>query len=122
MAAAGTRGGLFSTAGQRPGESTIAFGQVTLDLAQRTVERAGERVKVTPIEYHLLAHLAAHPHRVLTHRQLLKAVWGSDASEIQYLRVYVRGLRQKLEEDPGRPRRLVTALGVGYRLVAVDRS
>jgi two-component system KDP operon response regulator KdpE len=105
-------------AGQRPGESTVTFGPVTIDLAQRTVERAGERVKVTPIEYHLLTHLAAHPHCVLTHRQLLQAVWGPNHSEdTHYLRVYMGQLRKKIEDDPAQPRHLVTETGIGYRFV-----
>jgi two-component system KDP operon response regulator KdpE len=105
-------------AGHRPGESTITFGQVTIDLAQRTVERLGERVKVTPIEYHLLTHLAAHPHCVLTHRQLLQAVWGPNhAEDTHYLRVYMGQLRKKIEDDPAQPRHLVTETGIGYRFV-----
>jgi two-component system KDP operon response regulator KdpE len=105
-------------AGQQPGASTIHFGQVTLDLAQRTVVRAGERLKITPIEYHLLTHLAAHPHRVLTHRQLLQAVWGPNhAEDTHYLRVYMGQLRKKIEEDPAQPRHLLTETGIGYRFV-----
>jgi len=105
-------------AGQRPGESTVTFGEVTIDLAQRTVERAGGRVKVTPIEYHLLTHLATHPYCVLTHRQLLQAVWGPNHSEdTHYLRVYMGQLRKKIEDDPAQPRHLVTETGIGYRFV-----
>ena len=78
---------------------------------------AGEPVHLTPHEYGLLAELARHPDRVLTHRALLSAVWGPGyADETHYLRVYMGNLRRKLEVDPARPRHLVTETGVGYRL------
>ena len=81
-------------------------------------ERSGETVHVTPIEYRLLTHLAAHPHCVLTHRQLLNAVWGPNHSEdTHYLRVYMGQLRKKIEHDPAQPRHLVTETGIGYRFV-----
>jgi two-component system KDP operon response regulator KdpE len=74
-------------------------------------------VHLTPHEYGLLAELARHPGRVLTHRALLTAVWGPEyGAETHYLRVYMANLRRKLEEDPARPRHLVTETGVGYRL------
>jgi two-component system KDP operon response regulator KdpE len=98
--------------------SAIEFGAVRIDLALRTVERAGERLHVTPIEYRLLTHLAAHPHCVLTHRQLLQAVWGPNhAEDTHYLRVYMGQLRKKIEVDPAQPRHLVTETGIGYRFV-----
>ena len=88
-----------------------------MDLALREVTRAGEVVHLTPHEYGLLAELAKHPGRVLTHRALLSAVWGPGYSdETHYLRVYMGNLRRKLEEDPSRPAHLVTETGVGYRL------
>jgi len=103
-----------------PGSSggVVEFGDVKVDLARRTVERAGEVLHVTPIEYRLLTHLAAHPHCVLTHRQLLHAVWGPNhAEDTHYLRVYMAQLRKKLEDDPAQPRHLVTETGIGYRFV-----
>ncbi len=101
-----------------PATSTVTFGGVTVDLARRTVTRGEAPVHVTPTEYHLLTHLAAHPHRVLTHRQLLNAVWGPNhAQDTHYLRVYMGQLRKKVEEDPAQPRHLVTETGIGYRFV-----
>jgi len=102
----------------RANTSVIEFGPVKIDLALRAVERAGERLHVTPIEYRLLTHLAAHPHCVLTHRQLLNAVWGPNHSEdTHYLRVYMGQLRKKVEDDPAQPRHLLTETGIGYRFV-----
>lgn len=98
------------------GEPTVRFGDVEVDLVKRRVTRGGEEVHLTPIEYRLLAQLLANPGRVLTHRQLLREVWGPGHGEqSHYLRVYVGHLRQKLEADPARPRHLLTETGVGYR-------
>ena len=98
--------------------SMLEFGDVRIDLVRRTVERAGAPVHLTPIEYRLLTHLAAHPNRVLTHPQLLKAVWGPSHSEdTHYVRIYMGHLRAKLEADPSQPQHLITELGVGYRFV-----
>jgi two-component system, OmpR family, KDP operon response regulator KdpE len=98
-------------------ETELRFGDVEIDLGRRVVRRAGEEVRLTPIEYRLLATLARHAGRVLTHEHLLREVWGpSSTSEHHYLRVYMAQLRHKLEPDPGRPRLLVTEPGVGYRL------
>ncbi len=98
-------------------ESTIVFGDVKIDLANRLVWRDEAEVHLTPMEYKLLAALARDAGKVLTHRQLLKEVWGaSHVDQTQYLRVFMASLRQKLEADPTRPRYLVTELGVGYRL------
>ena len=100
------------------GQPVIEFGELRLDLARRVLERAGEVVHLTPIEYRLLAYLVAQPDRVLTHRQLLKAVWGPGHTEdSHYVRVYMATLRKKLERDPARPRHLLTETGVGYRFV-----
>lgn len=94
----------------------IEFGDVKVDLARRIVERNGEPVHLTALEYRLLAILAANAGRVMTHRQLLREVWGpSYAQSSHYLRVYVGHLRQKLEVDPTQPRHLLTEVGVGYR-------
>ncbi|MDD3529125.1 MAG: response regulator [Gallionellaceae bacterium] len=99
-------------------EPLIRFGAVALDLARRSVSRAGAAVRLTPTEYHLLVYLATHPDRVLTQRQVLQAVWGPGHGEdSHYLRIYVGRLRHKLEADPARPRHLLTETGVGYRFV-----
>jgi two-component system KDP operon response regulator KdpE len=96
----------------------IAFGDVTLDIANHTVTRGGQGVKLTPVEFRLLAHLAVHPGKVLTHRHLLREVWGpSHVEHGHYLRVYMGRLRGKLEADPARPRYILTEPGAGYRLV-----
>jgi two-component system KDP operon response regulator KdpE len=96
----------------------ITFGEVAVDLARRQVSRRGEPVHLTPIEYRLLTLLIANAGRVLTHRQILREVWGpSHAEDTHYLRVYMTGLRRKIEDDPARPRHLLTETGVGYRLV-----
>jgi two-component system KDP operon response regulator KdpE len=100
------------------GSSTFTFGEVTVDLAARRVERAGADVHLTPIEYRLLGVLIANVGRVLTHRHLLREVWGPAHSErTHYLRIYMGHLRQKLEADAAQPRHIVTETGVGYRLV-----
>jgi len=96
----------------------IEFSDVKIDLKRRTVERAGQSLHLTPIEYRLLTHLTAHPHCVLTHRQVLKAVWGeSHARDTHYVRVYMGHLRRKIEVDPSQPRHLLTETGIGYRFV-----
>jgi len=96
----------------------VSFGEVTVDLARRQVTRSGSEVHLTPIEYRLLALLIANAGRVLTHRQLLREVWGpSHAEDTHYLRVYMTGLRRKLEANPTQPRHIRTESGVGYRLV-----
>jgi two-component system KDP operon response regulator KdpE len=100
------------------GEPLVEFGEVRIDLARRSVERAGEALHLTPIEYRLLTHLAAQPDRVITHRQLLQAVWGpSHAEDTHYVRVHMANLRKKIEADPSMPRHLVTETGIGYRFV-----
>jgi two-component system KDP operon response regulator KdpE len=89
---------------------------VEVDLARRTVSRDGVPLHLTPIEFRLLATLISHDDRVLTHRQLLREVWGEGHSESgHYLRIYVGRLRHKLEADPTRPHHLLTETGVGYR-------
>jgi two-component system KDP operon response regulator KdpE len=98
----------------------VRFGDVTVDLALRRVTKNGESVHLTPIEYRLLATLVRHAGRVLTHRQLLKEVWGpSHVESPHYLRIYMAHLRQKLERDTAQPEHIVTETGVGYRLVGV---
>jgi two-component system, OmpR family, KDP operon response regulator KdpE len=98
--------------------SVLEFGDVRIDLVRRSVQRAGAAVHLTPIEYRLLSHLASHPNRVLTHPQLLRAVWGpSHSDDTHYVRIYMGHLRAKLEADPSQPQHLITELGVGYRFV-----
>ena len=98
------------------GSAVTAFGEVSVDMARRTVTRNGEPVHLTPIEYRLLCALLASEGRVLTHRQLLRDVWGPTHVESNhYLRVFVGHLRQKLEADPAQPRHFLTETGVGYR-------
>ena len=100
----------------------VTFGEVTVDLARRQVHRDGTEIHLTPIEYRLLALLIANAGRVLTHRQLLREVWGpSHAEDTHYLRVYMTGLRRKLEANPTLPRHIRTESGVGYRLVPASR-
>jgi two-component system KDP operon response regulator KdpE len=101
------------------GATVIEFGTLRVDLGRRIVERAGTPLHLTPIEYRLLAYLITHPDRVLTHRQLLKDIWGpSHAEDSHYVRVYMGALRKKLEDDPSQPRHIVTETGVGYRFIA----
>ena len=101
------------------GEPVFEVGDLKVDLAARLVFRRGAEVHLTPIEYKLLATLVRHAGKVLTHRQLLKEAWGPNAVEqTHYVRVYMTQLRHKLEDDPSRPRYLLTESGVGYRLKA----
>ena len=106
------------TGGVNEAGALVEFGDVRVDLARRSVERAGAPLHLTPIEYRLLTHLIAHPHCVLTHRQMLKAVWGtSHAEDTHYVRVYMGHLRRKIEADASQPRHLITETGIGYRFV-----
>lgn len=103
-------------AGVKP---VIERGSLKLDLTLRLVTRNGEAVRLSPKEYDLLALLAEGGGKVLTHKQLLTAVWGpAHAEDVQYLRVFIGQLRQKLEEDPATPRLILTESGVGYRFGA----
>ncbi|MGZ3452270.1 MAG: response regulator [Polyangiales bacterium] len=98
-------------------EPVLAVGDLRIDFARRVVTAREREVHLTPIEYKLLATLAKHGGKVLTHKQLLKDVWGpTHVDQTQYLRVYMAQLRHKLELDAARPRYLVTEPGVGYRL------
>jgi two-component system KDP operon response regulator KdpE len=99
------------------GESVFTAGPLRIDLQRRQVFVSEKEIHLTPIEYKLLTTLVRYAGRVVTHRQLLKEVWGPlHAEEPHYLRVYMRQLRNKLEKDPAHPRYLTTELGVGYRL------
>lgn len=105
-----------SLQGSRSEEPVVHFGDVAVDRVCRQVQRHGQPVHLTPIEYRLLCALLAHEGTVMTHRQLLREVWGPNAVESNhYLRVYVGHLRHKLELDPAQPQHLLTETGVGYR-------
>ena len=105
-------------AGQEDADPVFRFGEVAVDRHARVVRRSGAEVHLTPIEYRLLSVLMANAGRVLTHRQLLKEVWGpSHAEQSHYLRIYMGHLRQKLEPDPTQPVHLLTETAVGYRLL-----
>lgn len=100
-----------------PAEPVFTLGDLKVDLGRRQVYVSGKEIHLTPIEYKLLTTLIRYAGRVMTHRQLLKEVWGPlHVEEGHYLRVYMRQLRNKLENNPAHPRYLVTELGVGYRL------
>ncbi len=99
--------------------ATVTFAAINVDLVNRQVTRAGELLHLTPIEFRLLATLLSHQGKVVTQRQLLREVWGPNAVEhSHYLRIYMGHLRQKLEEDPARPRHLLTETGIGYRFMS----
>lgn len=103
------------------GDQSAVFesGDLTVDLAARRVTVRGAEVRLTPLEYKLLTTLVRHSGKVLTHRFLLKEVWGPhDVHETHYLRVYMASLRRKIEADPSQPRHLLTEQGVGYRLAS----
>ncbi len=105
-------------AGGETSEPVFRFGDVEVDRTARLVRRAGAEVHLTPIEYRLLGVLISNAGRVLTHRQLLREVWGpSHAGQSHYLRIYMGHLRQKLELDPAQPKHLLTETAVGYRLL-----
>ncbi|HJW23461.1 MAG TPA: two-component system response regulator KdpE [Rhodocyclaceae bacterium] len=101
------------------GSALFEFGRIKVDLGKRLVERDGQPIHLTPIEFRLLAYLIANPDSVLTHRQLLKAVWGpSHTEDSHYVRVYMGHLRRKIEDDPTRPEHILTESGVGYRFLS----
>ena len=111
------RAGLRHAVRSPEGATVLAWDDVRIDFEARTATRGGTPLRLTPIEFRLLAVLARRPGTVVTHRQLLVDVWGpSHAEDTQYLRVYMKQLREKLERDPARPVRLATEIGVGYRL------
>ena len=91
--------------------------ELSVDIVRRTVTLRGAPVKFSPREYDLLRLLVAHAGKVLPHKFILESVWGRQ-SDVQYLRIYIRALRQKLEDDPAQPRYILTEQGVGYRLKA----
>ncbi|MDT8903537.1 response regulator [Anaeroselena agilis] len=96
----------------------ITCGDLQIDLAQRRVSVGSREVKLTPTEYDIIKALAQHAGKVLTHKQLLKLVWGSSYSgDTHYIRIYIGQLRRKIEENPTQPRYIITESGVGYRLM-----
>ena len=98
-------------------QAVLAIGDVTIDLDMRCVRRGGEEVHLSPKEYGVLAELAKRPDRIVGHAQLLREIWGpAHESRVEYLRIVVRNLRQKLEPDPARPTIIRNEIGVGYRL------
>jgi len=98
-------------------EAIFRSGDLTVDLVRRIVRVRDEETKLSPKEYDTLRQLVLHAGKVLTHKHLLREVWGPATADVQYLRIYVRQLRQKLEADPERPRLSITEPGVGYRLI-----
>jgi two-component system KDP operon response regulator KdpE len=98
-------------------DTVFDYGDLRVDLEERRVTVAGKEVHLTPIEYRLLATLIAHAGKVLTHRMLLREVWGpGHAEEVHQLRVHMANLRHKIEDDPARPQYVLTEQGIGYRL------
>ena len=104
--------------GERP---MFKSGSLAVDLVRRIVSVNGAEVKLSPREYDLLRVLVAHAGKVLTHKFLLREVWGAEA-DVQYLRIYIRALRHKIEADPERPQHILTEQGVGYRLRVADEA
>ncbi len=99
-------------------EPVVAFGDVVVDLAARSVTRRGERVHLTPTEWRILEALARSPGTLITRQALLKDIWGSEqVADTGYLRLYISQLRKKLEADPAHPAHLMTESGMGYRLI-----
>ncbi|MBZ9700086.1 MULTISPECIES: response regulator transcription factor [unclassified Mesorhizobium] len=106
----------FQQQGERP---VFQTGDLSVDLVKRIVKVGGKEVKLSPKEYDILRILVQYAGKVLTHQFLLKQVW-NDSTDVQYLRVYVRQLRQKIEKTPDQPRYITTETGVGYRLREVE--
>ena len=103
------------------GETVLRFGDLDIDLVNRSVKKNGQFIKLTSTEYNLLAVLARSNGKVLTHQFLLRSIWGPGyIDQSQYLRVYIAQIRKKIEDDPNRPKILVTESGVGYRFVCDD--
>jgi two-component system KDP operon response regulator KdpE len=106
---------------EQGGRPVFRSGDLSVDLVHRRVGVGEREVKLSPKEYDILQQLVIHAGKVLTHRHLLQEVWGREESgDVQYLRVFIRQLRQKLEADPERPRHIVTEPGVGYRLMVQE--
>jgi two-component system KDP operon response regulator KdpE len=102
-------------------ETVILAGNLAIDLTRHVVTRGGEEVKLTATEFKLLAYLSSNAGKVLTHQTILSHVWdAADADRVEYLRVYVRQLRRKLEDEPEQPVHILTEPGVGYRFITGD--
>ncbi|HEY0270435.1 MAG TPA: response regulator transcription factor [Sphingomonas sp.] len=100
------------------GQASVTAGPLVIDLAERRITRDGAEVHLTPKEFVAIAELARFPGRVITHQHLLRAIWPNDHERyVEYLRVLVRNLRRKIEDDPARPALIVNELGIGYRLM-----
>ncbi|RWM16576.1 MAG: response regulator transcription factor [Mesorhizobium sp.] len=107
---------------QQQGEKPVFHtGDLSVDLVKRIVKVEGKEVKLSPKEYDILRMLVQHAGKVLTHQFLMKQIW-NDSTDVQYLRVYVRQLRQKIEKTPDQPRYIITETGVGYRLREIDAN
>ena len=105
---------------QQKGETPVfKSGDLTVDVVRRIVTVRGQEVKLTPREYDLLRLLVSHAGKVLTHKMIMREVWGGE-TDVQYLRIYIRTLRQKIESDPQQPQLIQTEQGVGYRLRLVE--
>lgn len=117
------RAGLRQAVRSATGSTILCFDSAVVDLDGRTATRNGEALRLTPIEFKVLGALARHRGMVVTHRNLLGEVWGpAHVADTHYLRIYMKQLRDKLEEDPLRPRLLLTETGVGYRLAAEEAA
>jgi two-component system KDP operon response regulator KdpE len=104
-----------------PDAGTVSIGDLTVDFDRRRVTLAGVEISLTPIEYRLLGVLVGARGRVLTHKQILQQVWGSRyVAHMNYLRVYMKKLRYKIEAEPAQPRLLVNVPGVGYRIMVPE--
>lgn len=117
------RAALRRARGTKPAAEIAAFawGDLSIDYARRLVTKAGQEIKLTPLEYDILRFLTQNADRVVTHRLLLSSVWGAEYSEdSQLLRVHVGNLRRKVEDNPARPRLIVTEPGVGYRIRSAE--
>jgi two-component system KDP operon response regulator KdpE len=106
---------------QKGEEPVFTDGDLMVDLVRRRVAVSGIEIKLSPTEFAMLQLLVVHAGKVLTHQQILREIWGN-AEDVQYLRVYVRQLRRKLEAEPERPRHIITEPGVGYRLQLLDQG
>lgn len=111
------RHGVRSRDGLLKEESAVTIGELEIDFDKRIVLLGGERIHVTPIEYKILALLARHPGKVLTHDYIIKEIWGPYANESRTLRVNMANIRRKIEKNPGEPQYILTEMGVGYRMI-----
>ncbi len=114
---------LRKAATQEAGEPELSNGNIRMDLVRHEVFISGEKTSLTPKEYELLRYLLTHRGKMLTHKQILKEVWGpAHGDDMQYLRVYISQLREKIEPDPSDPTYVVTEPGIGYRMEVIDNE